>query len=107
MADKCKSYTAAFKVQLISRAKELGNQASANGFRHSLCENNGSIWHQTVAIITTGHERRCSTNILGCSAGGSKLKPMLIFKSEKCRVKNSQLVLLSTATKKAGWTQHQ
>jgi len=35
---------------------------------------------KTVEVATTGHERTCFTVVLACSANGTKLKPMVIFK---------------------------
>lgn len=35
---------------------------------------------KTVAVTTTGHKRTCFTIVLGCSAAGDKLPPMVIFK---------------------------
>lgn len=35
---------------------------------------------KTVRVTTTGNERTCFTVVLACSANGTKLKPMVIFK---------------------------
>ena len=40
------------------------------------------IGEKTVLVKTTGHEKNRFTVVLACMAGGSKLKPMVVFKRQ-------------------------
>lgn len=57
---------------------------------------------KTVAVATTGHERTSFTVVLACTAGGQKLKPMLIFKRATMPREQLPSGVVVTCNKK-GW----